>query len=309
MQATTKRHIATGHHYDALIPKSIGHDTVIVETGKAQLKDTLKLIQAVIQQTKADSYKLALRLKGNSVMDSCKNIWNFVYRHIQYKMDATGIEQVRRPSRTWADRATGVDCDCYTVFIGSILSNLGIPFMIRITKYGGKSHFQHVYPVVFTEGKQITLDCVTDRFNHEVPYSEKKDIPINNAVLLQGSTTLSGVDIADVSLDALQQKPIPLREIISENTMQYRCATPFKITKQPPVKKQATPIKHGKTSSPFRFDEQQDTSQPTEKDDFKLFNFLMISVISVVAGIGVLKMLAKPPKTSPLKNKKTARKE
>lgn len=215
MKATSKRHINTTTRFDHLIPKSVQKDTIVVGTGKAKLEDTLQLMQLVIRETLPDSQKLADKLKGSSLIDTCKNIWEFVYQHIQYKMDKTGIEQVRRPSRTWADRFTGVDCDCYTVFIGSILTNLGISFKMRITKYGGKHHFQHVYPIVPTANGHITMDCVTDLFNYEVPYSEKRDIiPTSKNIMIDGLGTLSGVDMTDISLDALEESSIPLRKII-----------------------------------------------------------------------------------------------
>ncbi|WP_103072264.1 hypothetical protein [Aquimarina sediminis] len=303
MRATTKRHIAIGYQYDTLFPKPIGQDTVVVGQGKARLKDTLNLIKEMILQTTADTAVLAPRLKGNGVMDTCRNIWNFVYGHIQYTMDKTGIEQVRRPSRTWADRISGVDCDCYTVFIGSILANLSIPFMIRITKYGGKAHFQHVYPVVFTNGKQITIDCVTDQFNKEVTYSEKKDISITDPVITEDISGLSGVDTAAIALDALEQSPIPLREIIQKKDVTHSCPVHFK-TKRPP-KAVATHRKQGKTVSPFRFDDQQRNRNMEAKEDFNLLNFLIIASISVAAGIGVLQLLSKTKQTKTPKKKTT----
>ena len=53
-------------------------------------------------------------------------IWDFVYQHVQYKLDDPGYEQVRRPLRTWLDRKRGADCEDYSVFISSILLNLGV---------------------------------------------------------------------------------------------------------------------------------------------------------------------------------------
>ena len=91
------------------------------------------------------------------------------------KKDAEGYEQIRSPARAWHDRFSGVDCDCYSVFISSILSNLGIAHTLRITKYQ-RDYFQHIYPIVPFQNGYITIDCVTDRFNYEVPFSEKKII-------------------------------------------------------------------------------------------------------------------------------------
>ncbi|WP_299187652.1 hypothetical protein [uncultured Aquimarina sp.] len=287
MKAQSKRHIHTTRSFDHLIPRSVQKDTVVVGAGKAKLEDTLQLMQLVIRETLHDSQKLADTLKGSNLIDTCKRIWNFVYGHIQYKMDKTGVEQVRRPSRTWADRMTGVDCDCYTVFIGSILTNLGIPFKMRITKYGGKHHFQHVYPIVPTPNGHITMDCVADQFDYEVPYSEKKDIRAIGSFNLDGLGTLSGVDMADISLNALEESPIPLRKIIHHKRITQNSPIPIQETKQ------AVPNKSGKVLSPFRLDDgnQINTIPPT--NDFNLLNFLILSGISVAAGIGVLKLLSR----------------
>ncbi len=281
MQAQQARHIHPGKQYEALIPKSIRQDTVVKGSGKAELKDTLELMKRMILETVTDTTLLAQKLRSTTVLNTCKNIWHFVYQHIQYKMDKRGIEQVRRPSRTWADRKTGVDCDCYTVFIGSILMNLDIPFKIRITKYGGKSHFQHVYPVVFTKGKPIIMDCVTDRFDHEVPYSQKKDIEMT-------TSGLSGVDTIDISLDALEQPRIPLHQIIRPKIFPYvRCTS--KITPRPISKATKT----GRSVSPFRLETGNVMDSGTNKEGFDLLDFLIKAGISVGLGIGVIRLLTK----------------
>ncbi|KAA1244519.1 hypothetical protein [Aquimarina sp. RZ0] len=269
-----------------MIPQSIQKDTVIVGSGKAKLEDTLQLMQLVIRETTKDTALLAKQLQHKNRYDTCRNIWNFVYQHIQYTMDKTGIEQVRRPSRSWADRMTGVDCDCYTVFIGSILTNLKMPFTIRITKYGGKHHFQHVYPIVPMANGHITMDCVTDQFNYEVPYSEKKDIPVIGSIGTDSLGTVSGVDMAAISLDALEASPIPLRKIIVPKRKQSRCLSPSGNIKRSMTEKS------GRVLSPFRLEDGKQIKTIPPKKDFNLLNFLILSGISVAAGIGVLKLLS-----------------
>ncbi len=302
MQANVKRHISTGHQFSHLIPQSISRDTIVVGKGKAHLSDTLKLIQQMIHQTLDDTKVLALKLKGRNVLETCKNIWQFVYGHIQYKMDATGIEQVRRPSRTWVDRKTGVDCDCYTVFIGSILTNLGIPFKMRITKYGGKQHFQHIYPVVLTgDNKHITIDCVTDRFDYEAPYSEKRDIGIKDALIINDLSGLSGVDMVDISLNALEQPRIPLHQILRPAIItmpSIPCNTMMK-SESSEVRKQ------GRTVSPFRLQSSQRIQNlKNDNQGLGLWNYFLISTISVAAGIGVIKLFTNTKKKPSINSKK-----
>ena len=242
MEALRHRRIRPGKEYDKLFPTSIKQDTVVKGEGKAKLHHTINLIKSLVSETKNDTRIIAPILKGKDLEETCRKIWNFVYQHIRYRKDEAGIEQVRRPSRTWADRYEGVDCDCYTVFISSILSNLKIPHKVRITKYGGKSHFQHIYPVVPKDGNvrkelnnsfpgYFTIDCVADYPNYEVPFSEFKDFPMGDNILSGeingfGIGEVSGVDSADLltaDLGILATHPesaarphLTLRQIISK---------------------------------------------------------------------------------------------
>jgi hypothetical protein len=176
MEAQRKRNIKTGEEYSHLFPKA-DNSTSLIRTN-ANVTHTVAFIPKVVNETLDHTKKIAQLLKGNSTYETCSNIWHFVYQHIAYKKDQEGYEQIRSPARTWHDRKKGVDCDCYSVFISSILTNCKIPHILRITKYH-RDYFQHIYPVVVSQGKEIPIDCVTDQFNYEVPYSEKKDYPMD----------------------------------------------------------------------------------------------------------------------------------
>lgn len=196
MIADSKRKLRSGSEFDVLIPKPTGKMVLRYERGTTD--DTITLMKEVTLTTLHQTKALALTLKGSTLYETCKRIWNFVYGHIQYEKDRPGCEDIRHPSRIWADRTRGVDCDDYSVFIGSILMNLGIPFKFRITAYGGE--WQHVYVIVPTDGRTakshnasdraagryITVDCVPDSFDYEVPYTKKKDVPMIPTYELSG---------------------------------------------------------------------------------------------------------------------------
>lgn len=174
---TAKRNVKNGTEYDALFPRAEGK--VLTIKRNATLDHTLKLIPEVVHSTQHHTEKIAERLKGKTLLETCSNIWHFVYDHITYEKDQQGKEQVRSPAQVWADRKKGVDCDCYTTFISSILTNLNIDHAYRITKYH-QNHFQHIYPIVpTTDGGHITIDCVVNRFNYEEPYTDKLDKKMN----------------------------------------------------------------------------------------------------------------------------------
>jgi hypothetical protein len=187
MVAERKRRLKEGREFDHLFPPPSEQDIIIKRS--ANVDDTLKLIREALPKTLWQTEKIAKVLKGRTLEETCSNIWHFVYNHIQYKRDEDGVEQVRSPRRTWWDRKTGVDCDCYTVFILSILSSLKIPCLARVTKYPKKfpevPRWQHVYPIVPRSGHYddylddrdhyIVIDCVKDNYDDEQPYLESID--------------------------------------------------------------------------------------------------------------------------------------
>ncbi|GAA5036587.1 hypothetical protein GCM10011506_30140 [Marivirga lumbricoides] len=246
METLKKRYIKPGHEFNRLMPRSINLDSVVRPAGKAQLHHTINLIREIVPETKEDTRLLAQRLKGQTVRETCRNIWQFVYNHIQYARDKAGIEQVRRPSRTWADRRKGVDCDCYSVFISSILTNLNIPHQLRITKYGGKPNFQHIYPIVtLNNGSHITLDCVTDHFDFEVPYSDVMDFDMSTTPKvdeINGYNGICGVDSLDLLLNGPDRPgEFALRKIV--RAKQSESSPTRKLILKPVLSKQSTGMK------------------------------------------------------------------
>lgn len=170
---TGKRHIKNGKEFNRFFPIPKGENIVIKRV--AQLEDTINLMKDVVGTTLEDTVDIAQLLEASTEYETCKNIWDFCFNHLQYTKDDLGKEQVRRPSRTWKDRIKGIDCDCISVFIGSILTNLNIPFSFRLTKYSAQE-FEHVYPIAHTNNGVIILDAVVHSFNREVKYSAKQDI-------------------------------------------------------------------------------------------------------------------------------------
>lgn len=192
-----RRNILSGEEYTPLFPKvKGGHETVLEDAG---VEDTLRLIQRKVPETLNDTVRLAPLLKGGTLDETCSNIWHFVYEHIAYKKDEKGKEQVRRPARAWQDRAMGVDCDCYSTFISSVLSNLGIRHKLRITKYDGKDYYQHIYPIVPHGAGYITIDCVKDEYDSEQPFTAYKDYDMKLEYLNGFNDNHENTDIGDLA--------------------------------------------------------------------------------------------------------------
>jgi len=183
------RVIKNGSQYDRYFSKPETVDRVIIEDG--EVDETVDLMKRVVWKYIDDTKRIAQFLKASTLNKTCENIWTFLHDHIQYRLDKKGVEQLRRPCRSWDERKDGIDCDCFSIFVSSILTNLDIPHKFRITKYN-TDQFQHVYVIVPTGKQYITIDCVLSSFDTEKDFSQNKDFTMNmNGINI---AVLSGID-------------------------------------------------------------------------------------------------------------------
>lgn len=229
------RAIKDGSRYNPYFPPPDERDRVIIDDG--EVTDTVELMEKVVWKYLDDTKRIAPLLRRPSTHETCKAIWEFIYGYVQYKLDKRGLEQLRRPARSWAERATGVDCDCMSIFTSSILTNLKIPHKFRITKYSQDS-WQHVYVIVPTTGanKYCVIDAVVSEFNYEKKYTDKMDYDMNlkgiNVAVLSGvssndhydavmATSLSGIGLGATTnqsdLDKLYQNLVATRNAVAQN--------------------------------------------------------------------------------------------
>jgi hypothetical protein len=184
--ASGRRNIKTGTAYNKYFNLGAlkGTDPVVSQSGS--VFDTLKHMDRIVRSTTNQTKAIASHLYSPDVKTFASKIWHFIYNHIQYKKDSILAEEIREPARTWKDRRTGVDCDCYSVFISSILTNKGIPHSFRMAGYGGD--YQHVYVVIPQPGGEIIIDPVVDRFNYQKPITKKYDYTMLPIKQLNGVT-------------------------------------------------------------------------------------------------------------------------
>ena len=174
--AASKRNIKPLKDYIDLIPDRSAlknEDKIIVDD--ATTEETVLVMHKIILATTNDTRRLAQTLRKSTLKSTIQAIWDFVYDHIDYVRDSNTCEQIRRPLRTLYDQKG--DCDCYATLIGSILTNLNIPFKLRIAAYYGRDYFQHVYVVVPYEGGEYVCDPVLDRCFDEKQPTNYKDFP------------------------------------------------------------------------------------------------------------------------------------
>jgi len=198
------RNTKDGRQYNKLIKKATGND-VFVKNGN--VLETVESCIDIVASHHMEVQELANTLQADTLKDTCRNIFNFAYNYLQYKKDDDGTEQLRTPARSWQDgqirfkqlgkSSAGVDCDDYSIFCGSILKCLGIPFKFRITKYDGKSHFQHIYvyvPAIGDSEDEIIIDPVLSKFDYQKPYSfEKSDFNMSPIEMIGGIIGIDGL--------------------------------------------------------------------------------------------------------------------
>lgn len=166
----------------ALVPKPEGKNEVVKSSNADPERDTVPMLMRNVKRQKWQGAKLAQALKKSSRYETVKNIYDFIFDHIQYELDPPGSETVRSLRRMIADRKG--DCDCFASAIANLLLNQNIPFAFRIAAYKGSSDYSHIYIVVPKSGNDLsngyyTIDPVVHRFNYEVPFTTKKDFGMN----------------------------------------------------------------------------------------------------------------------------------
>jgi len=252
--AAGRRAIRSGAEYNKYFNLGSVEGEEITLLNDGSVSDTVEQMKKIVRTTLPQTKKIASVLKGSTREATARNLWDFLYNHVQYTKDNPLREQLRTPARTWQDRARGVDCDCYSIFISSVLTNLGIPHFFRIAAYNG-GDFQHVYVVVPDSGKQIIIDPVVDRFNSEHPYSDKKDfnmkVTMLNGVALGAcapatTATPAGAATATATTPAKQPEPVefrPLDFFIDHPEVQLQTAATPAPTEQRTTNNEQ-PVKH-----------------------------------------------------------------
>ena len=126
-----------------------------------------------------------------------RRLFDWVKSNIRYIEDPLGVQWIREPARLWHDREG--DCKSFTVFIISVLENLGIQYVVRFsnTEKRGSKIVNHVYPVaIMPDGEQIIMDAVYDWFDAEHAYYYKIDYDMADIYRLSGVGAAAPEDLA-----------------------------------------------------------------------------------------------------------------
>lgn len=179
MTAQSQRKIKPGTEFNSLIEgwQKPNKDRLILNNPDTEevVAEMIKMAAEVKWQTR----KLANYLYDKNPKVLAKRIYEFVYNHIQYRLDKDRVEELREPARLWRERHSGGDCDCMALFISTLLHNLKIPHYFRTIKLHQNDDYQHIYVIMPIAGKKfiwynpdtyVVIDPVMEYFDGKDPH-------------------------------------------------------------------------------------------------------------------------------------------
>ena len=123
---------------------------------------------------------------GRNVLETCKNIFNFLKKNVTYDIEPGSRQTLKSPSSILA-QGYG-DCKQYSQFIGGILDAIkrnkgGVEWCYRFASYNPQKQIQHVFVVAKDkQGNEIWIDPVLKTFNQKKDYTYKVDKKPNMAL-------------------------------------------------------------------------------------------------------------------------------
>lgn len=151
---------------------------------------TTEDIMKVILEVERDHHNETAPLAATFTPDreGMERLFWHVKNGIPYQEDPMFKQWIQTPARLWHNRkkslggtGAGGDCKSMTLFICSVLRNMGLPYRIRFVSYSARSKRPtHVYPIVLLNGREIILDAVYHGFNMEKPWKHKRDYNFTN---------------------------------------------------------------------------------------------------------------------------------
>ena len=154
-------------------------------------EDIIKVILYADRLIAEDTVRFAKFFESGNQYTGLKTLWEFVRYKIRYELDPVGDEKIQLPSYLWKTKQG--DCKSKSLFIGSVLKNLDIPYAYRFAAYQGAGvngigrlkdeisrlfsvpktplAVTHVYVVAYPGTQdEIIIDSVYDNFDAEYPF-------------------------------------------------------------------------------------------------------------------------------------------
>lgn len=206
-ESARDRQIYNGAEYDDYFTKPDMRKDLKKRDGA--VTDTVRLMKIVIKTKSQQVDRLAKQVLAVTNADgslnirrTVENIFNFIFRYIKYNIEEG--EQLQSPRHTWwraqvlartnPSEKNSADCDCMSIFAGSCMYRLGIPFALKVAGYQ-PGVYQHVYCVAYDGATPIICDPVTNHFNYEKTPVISEIYPISSNMSGTPIYVLDGIDL------------------------------------------------------------------------------------------------------------------
>lgn len=139
-------------------------------------QDTDDIITAILdadQKNPKMSFDNAVMFVSDDDYKTGLNIFNYIKDNIYYKAEPDSEQTTKSIERLLTDKEG--DCKHYSLFAGSVLKSLGIPYAYRFVSFDG-SDVSHVYIIINPDTNPIYLDAVIDEYNTQEPFKYSKDL-------------------------------------------------------------------------------------------------------------------------------------
>lgn len=114
-----------------------------------------------------DLKDFAGQFRERDIEKTLYNVWKWVRQNVKYVLDPLGEQNIKSPSAAY--KFTG-DCKSRSLFITSVLKNLGIPYAYRFASYTGAYPYTHVYVIAKPRnGHSYIMDPDMVHFNIQKP--------------------------------------------------------------------------------------------------------------------------------------------
>lgn len=150
-------------------------------------------IQFVVEKNLFDARNevkdFAKQFARPTITQTANAVWNYLKKNVRYKADPDGEQNIKLPARLLSDGYG--DCKSFALFAAAIMSWYCPVVGFRYTSYNTRDKQPtHVYAICFDKNREIIIDGVWNRFNHQKPFYFHKD----KTFPMPKISTLSGVD-------------------------------------------------------------------------------------------------------------------
>ncbi len=135
-------------------------------------KDIVEVVLEVERTDRDDTVELAKKFAPT--YEGLRSLFYWCADHFQYDEDPPGRQWIQTPSYLYH---TGVgDCKSFTVFISSVLHNMGLSRILAFSHYSRlPSDWKHVYPIaILPGGQRVPLDLAYYKQEGGIVGTEKK---------------------------------------------------------------------------------------------------------------------------------------